>query len=605
MESIIYVAGNPDVYPVEYYNKETGQYEGVLPELLHRFSEQAGYDIRYYEPGNVDKREQWADNLQVDLVSVCFETDDFRHVEGEELILIQTQQDGKDVTYGLYVTETAPDMLAEELRTFFSEISQEETTGMLIQVASGSTVPRREMIWDLAIVFGIALLLLAAVIGLTKRHYSRRIKQIGESDGVTGLGNLDYCRRYFRSYINDRNRILYNLFYFHVDIDRLGRTVGPDQTNEFLKYVSTTLQGYVSDTDILGRVSDSGFAILRLSVGEERYGDWLSKALIRIHDYSEGTIGERVVVAGVYSLKQSDRDPDEVITIARQTAMKAYETGKEYCVCDEEMIRNMAEERQLQEDIEPGLHHQEFRLYIQFYVDPVSNNIVGGEALSRWEHPAKGMLYPGRFIPLMEREGRIDDLDYYYLNKVCIFLEDISKIGVKEFFMSCNFSRRTFVSKGFVENCKRIIERHHFNKKWLIMELTESDASGDVEIVSYNIEALKKLGVQVALDDFGGGLTSFLDIQDCLPDALKLHRNLVAYVTTDTGEAILRSLIRICHDLGITAMAEGVETDEQAEILSRLSCDVVQGFRFYHPVPDWEVRKILLEQINHEGNVIL
>lgn len=588
------MAGNPNAYPVEYYNKQTGEFEGFIPELLQQFSEQTGYDVRYYKPDSVDHRERWSDNRQVDLVSACLETDNFRHVVGQELVLLQTKQDGKTVTYGLYVTEAAPDMLADELRNFLSGTEQDVRTGLLVQSAVQGAAPRQTFLMGTAIALGILVLILAAVIAVMRSRHRRSLKESLESDEITGIGNIDHFRRYFGSYVHDQNRILYSMFYFHVDVDGLDQTAGREKTNEFLRYVAVTLQDNISDTDILGRVSDSGFAVLRLSTGQREGLNWLRGVLDRIYSFSKGISGEQAVAAGIYPLRNDDRDLDEIFSYARQGARIAYEADEEYRICNMELLQSITEERQLQEDIERGLEDEEFHLYILFYIDAVSGRIVGGEALSRWDHPTRGLLLPGRYISLMEREGLISSLDYYILDKACAFLEYVSG-KTEDFFLSCNFSRDTFVAKDFVERCKTIVEQYNFPRERLLLEITDSSVVDDPELVSKNIRALKELGIQVGLDDFGGAHTSFMDIQTYSPNALKLHRNLVEHVTTDTGEAILRSLIRICHDLGITAMAEGVETDEQAQALRRLSCDVVQGYQFYQPLPYWEARKIILE----------
>lgn len=264
---------------------------------------------------------------------------------------------------------------------------------------------------------------------------------------------------------------------------------------------------------------------------------------------------------------------------------------------DREFLQRLAESRELQQklgqEISRGLEKEEFQLYVQFYVDTKTYRIVGGETLSRWEHPAQGMLVPDQYIPLMEQVDLIDQLDYYTLDKLCGFLQKLYHGGVKAFFVSCNFSRGTFVSAEFVQRCREIIDRYDFPREMLVFELTETKEVKDTEGLKRNIRAVRDLGIRIALDDFGQGFTSFFDIQEYDLDVLKLDKSLTDSIGTRLGNSILRAMIQVGHELGMEVLAEGVETDEQVGYLQRMGCDVIQGFRFYYPIPVREVESRL------------
>ena len=253
------------------------------------------------------------------------------------------------------------------------------------------------------------------------------------------------------------------------------------------------------------------------------------------------------------------------------------------------------EERQLQSSIERAFAKNEFELYIQFYVDAYNFKIVGGEALTRWNHPQKGILMPSVFIPLMEREKTITRLDYYCLKEVCSFLDDLAKENIDTFFVSCNFSRETFAATDFTDNVKKIIDEYTFPRELLILEITESTSVKDSAQVRKNIIELKEYGVRIALDDFGEGFTSFYDLQKYPIDGIKLDKGLVDYILTPSGISILKAMIQVGHELNMTILAEGVETDEQVKTLQEINCDVIQGFRFFQPLPKWEANKQIAE----------
>lgn len=600
-KSLIYVAGNPSLYPIEYYDSETDSYQGVIPELLQRFAEEYDeYEIRYYDAGREDERAQMAASRQVDLISGCTESEEFKYTDGKEVLLFRTVEEGEENSYYILFSEVTPESLKKDLREFFSSVTQEEKTGLVLEASeSAQNAAAMKTMTGGLIGLSVAVLALAAVIAALVRKYRKRLsvyEQNKEADETTGVGNAAYLEHYYRSLVNDKNRILYRMFCFYIDIDRMERIGGHGETNRFLRHTAVILQEYASDTDILARISDVGFVLLKLSGSDEGEREWLSAALQRIRSFSElnGTPYQCEVSAGIYPLKAEDYDLNEIVFSAYMCAQSAYRRGQDYLVCSEDMIHAFAEERKLQSDISRGFERQEFQLYIQFYVEAGSRRIVGGEALSRWEHPERGFLLPGQYIPLMEEENMIHQMDYYILEKTCAFLDDLKKNGIENFFISCNFSRKTFSDPEFMEFCRTIIESYDFSRELLVFEVTESASGRDVAQMRKNALALSEYGVRIALDDFGEGFTSFYDLQDYPVNGVKLDKSLIDNCETPKGKAILRSMIQIGHELGLTILAEGIETDEQVNVLLEIGCDVIQGFRFHYPIPAWEAKKTLM-----------
>lgn len=584
-KTLIYVAGNPDAYPLEYFDKDTQTYAGVIPELLAEFSDQSTYEIVYYEADGTGHREELAQQKQVDL---------FSGYEAEEEQLentgVVTLFPGENA-YTLYFTEAAPDAFQSNLRAYLEQVSPAEVTGLLM--ASVETPPNTQgMYWTMG-AMGAALLVMAAVLLLTVRRYRRRLKesqQNAETDETTGLGNMEYLERYYKQYINDKNRNLYQAVYFYVDTDRLRRLSSGQETDEFLRYCAIVLGEYTQDSDILARVSEHGFIMLKLTGGTDKTDAWLTAILDRIHDYAKlyGKPYETNIYAGIYALRAEDRDLNEIIFQASQGAYGAEKEDCRYLRCSKGMMDQFMQERHLRASIEQAFAQKEFQLYIQFYVDAANFAVVGGEALSRWKHPQKGVLLPSMFIPLMEREKMISRFDYYCLKEVCFFLKGLLKEGVDTFFVSCNFSRDTFAAADFVQKVQEIMNGFTFPRELLILEITESVSVRNAAQIRQNIIALKKYGVRVALDDFGEGFTSFYDLQKYPIDGIKLDKGLVDHVTTPIGTAILKAMIQVGHELNMTILAEGVETDEQVRAQQEIHCDVIQGFRFSHPMPRWE-----------------
>lgn len=197
---------------------------------------------------------------------------------------------------------------------------------------------------------------------------------------------------------------------------------------------------------------------------------------------------------------------------------------------------------------------------------------------------------------MLEREGLIYKLDYDCLRSACAFLQKLADQGVQSFFLSCNFSRETFSAADFPQKCMEIMEDYRFPRELLIFELTESSSAKHSSQIRENMQALKAYGVRIALDDFGEGFTSFADLQQYPVDGIKLDKGLIDNITTKNGIAILRAMVQVGHELGLTILAEGVEQEEQALALQQIHCDVIQGFRFYAPMPDSACMDKILEQ---------
>lgn len=595
------VAGSPDRYPMEYYDRESGTFEGVIPRLLSRFAEETGYDIQYYDPGTEDQRSQLARNRQVDLISACSTDDEFRHTQDEPVEILTIERGGETVTWQLWVTEVAPSGLAEELSEFMAGVGEEVTAGLLVDVSeSRAPAPR----WHEPVMagLGIAVVLLAAVIGLLVRVYlrqRRRSEHDRETDPLTGLGNERYLQRRYLSVISEENRVLYTAAYFHVDTERLESVRGQEERDELLRRTASTLRQYAGEHDLPARVADTGFLLLRRTSGEEELQQWLTLVLASLEEVCEAVRLCRVS-AGVYPLQTQDWALSEVIARSGQAAREAAREDKPYLVYTSAMRSRLQDEKRFCAELARGIERGEFLLYIQFYVDAHSRDIAGGEALVRWQHPEKGFLTPHRFIPAFECADVIDQLDYYMLERSAAFLDHLARHAQSAFFLSCNISCRTFADADFPNRCQKILEQYRFSRELLILELTGDFHSYEKQ-VTQNARKIQTLGLRVILDDFGKDLGALAVLADFPADGVKLNRRLVEGVKTPRGEALLSSVVRIGHDLDLAVLASGVESRSQADSLQRLHCDAMQGYEFFRPLPEWEARRQLFETGERSG----
>lgn len=589
----IYVSGNPELYPIEYYDSADDTFEGAIPEILADFAEKNGYEIVYYEADGKDHREQHFKNIQTDVVSGV--GGDFRP-EGETVNIFLTEQGGENISYGITFTEAAPEHFKEELTKYLEGISDSEKMGLLVTVANEERDTRPVA---KSVIAAVAVLVLAAcILGILLLRFRRQARQTKSRlgyDSVTGLGNREYLEKYYSQFINDHNRVVYSAYYFYVDTERLARLAGREEAEAALRYAGAVLQEFTGELDILARVSQEGIVLLKLTGKDSGHNEWLDTAVNKIRDYSRQFEKPYDIQAwaGVYALKQTDRNLELIIENARQTAHLACRENVDFLICSDKMLVRFREEKAIEGDIERALTNGEFQMYVQFYVEAQSGEVCGGEALTRWQHPTKGLLTPGAFIHILEKTGYISRLDYLMLERACAFLErNFGKEG-DGFFLSCNFSRTSFTAEDFVEKCTAIIEKYEFNKNLLTFELTESPDPGDTAQIKKNAERMKEYGIRLALDDFGEGFTSLRDLLNYPIDIVKLDRSMTNSITGEKGRKIVKALIRAWHKMSVKCLAEGVEDEEVLRVLRKLSCDVVQGFMFYYPLPEQEAERTL------------
>ena len=597
---LIYAAGNPDAYPLEYYDPQTESYRGVIPRLLEQFSAcNPIYEIVYYSPGEKDQRDDLAQHLQVDLVSGYREGEPMPNCR-TRITLFATAGESGEQAYLLGLTQAAPDGLGESLQSFFSSLSQETVSGLLLEAAADIPQPAS----DLSLAAGglaLGAAVLAAALALVIRRDRKRLREMSASrdlDPDTGLGNRSFLLRTYRKTVNDRNRALYHVVCFYVNADCLHGTVNSQELGEVFRYCAQIVREHCSHTDLLARISEHGLALVCAAGQTRRIESWLGAALTEIRSYP-ANCGKNFPVeaaACIYSLKQSDRELDGILFQAEQEARQALNTREGYLIFSDSVLQRFRLEQKLRDTLGRALADREFQLYIQFYVDAQTHAIVGGEALSRWNHPECGLLMPSVFVPLLEQDGLISKLDYRCLRNACDFLEELDRLGVRNFFLSCNFSRETFSHTDFPKQCEEILASYHFPRELLIFEMTESTAAAHLSHIRKNILALKEFGVRIALDDFGEGFTSFSDLQQYPVDGIKLDKRLIDNVHTKNGGAILRAMVQVGHELGVTILAEGVETPEQAAALREIHCDVIQGFHFYAPLPQGDALAKILPQ---------
>jgi EAL domain-containing protein (putative c-di-GMP-specific phosphodiesterase class I) len=245
----------------------------------------------------------------------------------------------------------------------------------------------------------------------------------------------------------------------------------------------------------------------------------------------------------------------------------------------------------------PGLERGEFLVEYQPQVAIKDFQLVGMEALVRWQHPSLGLLSPLEFVSLAEESGLIIPIGDWVMRTACAQNKSWQDAGLEPMRLSINFSARQFQQPTFIENVTEILQETKLDPAWLEFELTEGSVMKDPETAIEKLHELRRMGIRIAIDDFGTGYSSLSYLKRFPIDSLKIDQSFVADLCTDEDDAaIVAAIITLGHALGLTVVAEGVETSEQLERLAALGCDVLQGFLFSKSLSTEEFDELLKDQ---------
>lgn len=272
---------------------------------------------------------------------------------------------------------------------------------------------------------------------------------------------------------------------------------------------------------------------------------------------------------------------------------KVYQT---YAIFGEKMRRQLMRERQVENDIVGALENGELVLYIQPKVNMSTGRIIGGEALVRWLHPEKGLVPPGEFIPVLEKNGFIINVDEYIWEKVFAYLGKLKEEGRELVPISINVSRLHAYDTQLAENLIRLREKYDIPAEYVPLELTESAFLEDEKGMYQRMENLRSQGFLVSMDDFGTGYSTMNMLKNQTLDEIKIDREFIRDLEKDKSQIIIRNTIAMLQQLAVHIVIEGVETEEQKNFLLGCGCTDAQGFLFHRPMPVEEFDRLLLQQ---------
>ncbi len=358
---------------------------------------------------------------------------------------------------------------------------------------------------------------------------------------------------------------------------------GRQEGDKLLKYISNLFAQYVGQYSVAGHFRADIFTLCTAFDKKEQLVDIASNIKKKIDRYD---ISCKIIPAFGICINDNNMDislmcdyADLAIQNIKGKVFRVYE------FYDTDMRERMLVEKKIENDILPALKNDHIKTYVQPKVDMRTGQIIGGEALVRWKLPDGGMVYPDEFIPVIEKNGYVLDVDNYMWDKVCRNISKLKKEGLNPVPISINVSRMHVYQENFIERLRVLTDKYGISPELIPLEITESAFTSEENSLYRKVKSLQDYGYRFSMDDFGSGYSSLGMLKDEHVDEVKIDKTFVDDIASDKGRILLKNVIRMIKDLGIDMIAEGVETKEQADFLVENGCIYAQGYYYYRPMP--------------------
>ncbi|MDB5545909.1 MAG: hypothetical protein JWO64_3058 [Hyphomicrobiales bacterium] len=426
-----------------------------------------------------------------------------------------------------------------------------------------------------------------------RKRTEGHLRHLAHHDPLTDLPNRTLLRERMRRLIARARRgdqpfalHLLDLDGFKAVNDLLGHSTG----DRFIKSVGERLRNAIRPDDTLARLGGDEFAILQAQVNStediEEFAKRILETVSETSDFEDSGLRTTASI-GIAIHPDDGLDGEDLLKNADLAMYRAKaEQGNHFCFYAADMQARARNEALLDGELRRASENNEFVLYYQPQVDLASGEIVGAEALLRWNRPGVGIVGPGVFLPRAEENGLIVPINEWVLREACREAKSWQRMGLRPVRVGVNLSPVQFRKRQMPLLIAQILGETGLEPGRLDLELTESIVVGDFDAVAQDLQQLLDLGVHISIDDFGTGYSSLSYVKKFPVDRLKIDQSFVRNLTTDGNDAaIIRAIVTLGHSLNLSVVAEGVETAEQLARLRAEGCDEVQGYYFGRPMP--------------------
>ncbi|MEO7367766.1 MAG: EAL domain-containing protein [Gemmatimonadaceae bacterium] len=424
-------------------------------------------------------------------------------------------------------------------------------------------------------------------------------------DALTGLPNRSLFTERLRHAMRRAARHPDDLFaVLFLDLDRfkdVNDNLGHFAGDELLRAVARRLEACLRPEDTVARLSGDEFAILLESITDASDAGRVAERIEEALSFPINLAGAEVVTSasmGIVTSSMAHDQPEQLLRSADMAMYRAKAAGRaRYEMFDRTMHTDALERLQLETDLRRAVELGEFRLHYQPLVSLKSGRITGLEALVRWNHPTRGLVHPGDFIPIAEETGLIVPMGRWVLDEACRQMKEWHQLHPREVPLSIgvNLSAKQFSQPDVVDQIKAALAASGIDARSLRIEITESAIIDKGKTSAEILQRIRDLGVQIYLDDFGTGYSSLSYLHGLPIDAIKIDRAFVSNMDTDEKNLrLVRTILTLAEIVGVRAEAEGISTAEQLRELRSLSCEQGQGYLFSAPITKEAVNEVLV-----------
>lgn len=367
----------------------------------------------------------------------------------------------------------------------------------------------------------------------------------------------------------------------------VNKQIGNKNANEVIKAYAVALTKRIKKGEVAARLGGDNFALLIRKERKEEVLKLLEGISVEVN--LGGMVHSFLLESriGMYDIQPGENMHPVMncISLAINAARKS--KGRSVVEFDQEILEKINHEQEISADFPKAIENREFIVYYQPKVDLDTCELCGGEALVRWIKNGK-VVPPADFIPLFERDGSVCRLDFYVLDQVCRDIKAWKQQGIEPVTISVNFSKTHLHNPKVAEEILAVIGAYGIESKYIEIELTEMSDYTDYLALKNLVSKMKNHGIKTSIDDFGTGFSSLNLLTDFMFDIVKLDKSFLDNIekhNSGTDEIVVRNIVKMVRELEMKAIAEGVETEEQARFLKNIDCRLVQGYLFDKPLP--------------------
>ena len=434
-----------------------------------------------------------------------------------------------------------------------------------------------------------------------RRRAEQKLDFLAHRDPLTGLPNRALFRELLTHAIQQAEHDQMEFALMYLDLDNfktVNESLGHSVGDRLLVDVAKRLRALLPEIDAMARIGGDEFNIIIEHDPDLPGIDLVAKRIIETLTESFELEGHRVVIGasiGIALYPADGRDAETLQSNADSALYQAKTQGRgTLCFSSPEMSLRAKDRLALEVELRRAIDEDQLRLLYQPQVDLATDQLIGVEALVRWEHPVSGLISPDKFIPLAEETGLVVHLGDWVLHQACRQMKEWTDAGLAPPVIAVNVSAVQLSRGQLIDSVKDALQKTGLPANRLELEITESCVMVDLDQSFERLSEIKSLGVRLSIDDFGTGYSSFAYLQQLEVHQLKIDGSFMRDVTKNRGNAsIVKAIIALGHSLGLNVIAEGIEEDEQAGYLRALQCDAMQGFLISRPLPALEMTRFL------------